>query len=598
MQTDMEMREYDGEERRALNMIWTAAEDHSFHPEFMAFDRYGKADLYLNSIIGYVHRWYDGGKLSELFGAFQGTALQDIYDTIFWLGLECGAYEKEREGRPALEELRGEYWAQVLEESKWSAQEKLVQSLQTGWGRLVLGEKPEVTPWERGILSGLSFDGAADTDEIMERVSGILWKYFRFDCRSEQKRKENRKRIKGMIKPFRFVRPARGVIVRNTLNEHGQESPESGDDQSETSGKAHKKLSDAAKGFCFWPEASSKRREEAVRSYIDACYGVSMYGERQNQAIRHMLCTGCHSTCGLHFTRGEKFRQDPDRGESARQLWEAAQQRKKNREQFEKNRSEYENSIRRLMEQIRNTLLVDLQPVPEKSRQGKLMGESVWRAVYLEDDRVFLKVSEEERQNVSVDLMLDASASRMGHEAVIAAQGYVIAESLTRCGIPVQVYSFSAIQNYTVFRIFRGYEEKEKNKGILDYVAAGWNRDGLALRAAGHLAGQSPCEKRLLIVLTDASPNDEQRMAPVSGAARGKVYSGDAGIEDTAMEVRQLKKQGIKVMAVFYGLDSDLEGARKIYGSSFVRIREMGQLADTVGNLLTSQLRSGRQQKI
>lgn len=144
-------------------------------PEFMAFDRYGRADLYLNSIIGYVHRWYDGGKVSEMFGAFQGTALQDIYDTIFWLGLECGAYEKEREGRPGVEELRREYWAQVLEESKWSAQEKLVQSLQTGWGRMVLGEKPGVTPWERGILSGLSFDGSADTDEIMERVSGILW---------------------------------------------------------------------------------------------------------------------------------------------------------------------------------------------------------------------------------------------------------------------------------------------------------------------------------------------------------------------------------------------------------------------------------------
>ena len=87
------MQEYDGEERRALNMIWTAAKDHSFRPEFMAFDRYGRADLYLNSIIGYVHRWYDGGKVSEMFGAFQGTALQDIYDTIFWLGLECGAYE-------------------------------------------------------------------------------------------------------------------------------------------------------------------------------------------------------------------------------------------------------------------------------------------------------------------------------------------------------------------------------------------------------------------------------------------------------------------------------------------------------------------------
>ena len=594
MQTDIKMQEYDGEERRALNMIWTAAEDHSFHPEFMAFDRYGRADLYLNSIIGYVHRWHDGGALSELFGAFQGTALQDIYDTILWLGLECSVYEKEREGRPVLAELRREYWARVLEESRWSAREKLVQSLQTGWGSLVMGQKPGVTSWERGILSCLSFDASADTSEIIERVSGILWEYFRFDCRSEQKRKENRKRIKDMIKPFRFIRPARSVIVRNTLAGHGQGSHKPASDGGEPSGKARNKPSRTAKGFGFRLEAAGERREQAVRSYLDACYGVSMYGERQNQAIRHMLCTGCHSMCGLHFTRGEKFLQATDRGEASRQLWEAAQQRKRNREQFEKNRSEYQNSIRRLMEQLQNTLLVDLQPVPEKSSRGKLLGESVWRAVYLKDDRVFLKISEEERLNVSVDLMLDASASRMGHEAVIAAQGYIIAESLTRCRIPVQVYSFSTIENYTVLRIFRGYGETEKNREILDYVAAGWNRDGLALRAAGHLAQQSSCGKRLLIVLTDASPNDEQRMAPVSGTVRGKAYSGDAGIEDAAMEVRQLKKQGIRVMAVFYGLDSDLEGARKIYGSSFARIREMGQLADTVGNLITNQLRYGR----
>lgn len=85
--------------------------------------------------------------------------------------------------------------------------------------------------------------------------------------------------------------------------------------------------------------------------------------------------------------------------------------------------------------------------------------------------------SEEERQNVSVDLMLDASASRMGHEAVIAAQGYVIAESLTRCGIPVQVYSFSTIQNYTVMRLFRGYEEKEKTEEFLTM----WQPDGTGM---------------------------------------------------------------------------------------------------------------------
>ena len=62
-------------------------------------------------------------------------------------------------------------------------------------------------------------------------------------------------------------------------------------------------------------------------------------------------------------------------------------------------------------------------------------------------------------------------------------------------------FSMGGAISLRYMRLFRGYEEKEKNRGILDYVAAGWNRDGLALRAAGHLAGQSSCEKRLLLSL-------------------------------------------------------------------------------------------------
>ena len=136
------------------------------------------------------------------------------------------------------------------------------------------------------------------------------------------------------------------------------------------SGKAHKKPSDAAKGFCFWLEASSKRREEAVRSYIDACYGISMYAEQQNQAICHMLCTGCHSTCRLHFTRERNLCRSRTAGNRPDSCGRRGS-REKEQEQFEANRPEYENSIRRLMERIQNTLLVDLQPVPEKAGREK-----------------------------------------------------------------------------------------------------------------------------------------------------------------------------------------------------------------------------------
>ena len=44
----------DSEKRRARNLIWNAAADYSFEPDFKAYDEDGRADLYWNSIIGAV----------------------------------------------------------------------------------------------------------------------------------------------------------------------------------------------------------------------------------------------------------------------------------------------------------------------------------------------------------------------------------------------------------------------------------------------------------------------------------------------------------------------------------------------------------------
>lgn len=47
--------------------------------------------------------------------------------------------------------------------------------------------------------------------------------------------------------------------------------------------------------------------------------------------------------------------------------------------------------------------------------------------------------------------------------------------------------SFLSLRGYTVIRRFCGYDEMEKDDRIFDYFAAGWNRDGLALRSTGQL---------------------------------------------------------------------------------------------------------------
>ena len=80
-------------QRRALNTIWTAAGDYGFQPEFMAFHRDGSPDLYLNSIVGFVHRHYDAEKLSAYAHGFDDSLLRDLFTDILWLGLEQAAYE-------------------------------------------------------------------------------------------------------------------------------------------------------------------------------------------------------------------------------------------------------------------------------------------------------------------------------------------------------------------------------------------------------------------------------------------------------------------------------------------------------------------------
>lgn len=56
----------------------------------------------------------------------------------------------------------------------------------------------------------------------------------------------------------------------------------------------------------------------------------------------------------------------------------------------------------------------------------------IWRGLYLDDNRVFYGQEDVYTPNFTVDIMLDASASRGEYQRVIAAQAYVIAEAPAR----------------------------------------------------------------------------------------------------------------------------------------------------------------------
>ena len=293
--------------------------------------------------------------------------------------------------------------------------------------------------------------------------------------------------------------------------------------------------------------------------------------------------------CLLHFTRGVLPQGEVD-GETA---WERAAfqaQREKNRAYFRENLVRNRLIIAQLSQRLQNTILLQSDVTDSRARAGRLQPRLAWRAPALRDQRVFLQRQQSELGELSVDILLDASASQNQQQEKLSTQAYLIAESLTRCQIPVRVTSFCSVSGCTVLRILRDYNESGNNDAIFDYVSAGWNRDGLALRAMGWLMDRSPCDHRLFILLSDANPNDDQKI-PAAGHFP-KDYSGKAGVQDTADEAALLRRRGMAPVCVFTGRDADLAAAHKIYGRDLTRIPSIGWFADTVGKLIQGRIQN------
>ena len=91
------------------------------------------------------------------------------------------------------------------------------------------------------------------------------------------------------------------------------------------------------------------------------------------------------------------------------------------------------------------------------------------------------------------------------------------------------------------------------------------------------------------LLLTDVSPNDSHHIPPDGKHPFGCDY-GDRAVEDTAREVRSLRRRSVRVAAVFMGEDLSVPGAEEIYEKNLVRIRSMGQLAGATGALIRREI--------
>lgn len=571
----------DAEKRRAENLIWNAAGDYSFQPDFRVFDAEGRADLYWNSIIGAVHSRYDWEKLAAMFRDFRGQLNQMEYENLAWLALESAVFPREHGIRPALPFLRYACARRIAAIPPTDGESVANRLLRAHFQR-ILGQNPILPERETALLDSLEMESGDDTAQFVARMMLLFSEYLAYRPASEERSEQEE------TKQFRlpFFRwgwrsknvPAELPPVRGFGFGFGEHADEYGGAEAPDQSHIHVRFAKYA-----------AQTDEGLRAYIESYFGAPLYGARETREIERALCTGNHRDCHLHFTRGEDGAV-PAEGFAARQRKAAREQAVRNREYYREHLERNRTAIERLTARLKNSMLTQLDSSVVKSGTGRLIGGRVWRGVYLNDPKIFEKELRGDPGNLSVDILLDASTSQLHRQETVSTQGYLIAESLTRCRLPVRVYSFCSMSGYTVVRLFRDYGETEKNDSIFSYFTTGCNRDGLAVRVAAELLKKTDCEHRLLIILSDAKPNDVLKVQTSLNIWRDYVES--VGVEDAAMEVHRARVDGISVVCVFTGGDADLPSVRRIYGKDFARIHSLDQFADTVGALIQNQIRN------
>lgn len=570
--------------KRAKNFIWASAEDYELNPLYLAFSPDGKADTYLNIIIGLSYKWYDGAQLEEFFNMLGGKD-KELFEGLFWIGLEKVLFKKEKDYRMALTDLRVEYAKETVRRFKKYTDNSLIEKIRYGYCRQVLGKESNLSAEEEELLSEFDFSNDMTTEQIIGKTKKILSEKFSYTP-SLKKNKEGVYFLQKVLSPFRSVGKVSATYVRTKKYD-------------EPTGFNEGKTGVLKKGKNYLLQFSLNGNPKYALEYVQSTFGKNMYNDFENQRIEEKLCTGKHKESHLLFTKGEKY----NLKEQSRELpkkeikeilefrRECKNQYEKNKEYFEKNRPVYKNSINRLSEQLRITLDSEREIFPLMSNHGKINGGKIWQALYVDNPRVFEKKEQEDKSGFSVDIMIDGSSSRKNSQEFIAAQVYVLAKSLERCNIPCQIYSYCSIRGYTVLRIFKDYSEQKAGKEIFKYVAAGNNRDGLALKGAGHLMEHSPKGKRILVVLTDASPQDDQS-ATEGAFYKNNEYTDELAIKDTEKEIHNLKSNNIQVIGIFMGSERGTIAAKEIFGKDFVKIETIHQFSDVVGRILQEKIRN------
>ena len=165
--------------------------------------------------------------------------------------------------------------------------------------------------------------------------------------------------------------------------------------------------------------------------------------------------------------------------------------------------------------------------------------------------------------------------SRLCRAAAIA-----LAEALRNLGISLHIVGFTADEGADAdhFHYMNGNNTRDTRLALMNISARSNNYDGYSIRYATEYLKKRPSAHKLLIVISDGQP------------ACSRYYSGDDGVRDTAMAIKDASKY-FPVVGILIGNENP-ETHRKMYGYNFIHISNPNDLFSGLAKTIAKQIKN------
>ena len=324
---------------------------------------------------------------------------------------------------------------------------------------------------------------------------------------------------------------------------------------------------------------------EKAYTYVELNFGKTYLTPAEEKRMNYLMCRELHRDCSLYFTEG--ILKNPVKRNY--QYEYAVRLKNKNIWLYHDKHRIVKRNIASLTELLKKTLVLKSETQEVLSDRGTIIPSRLWRVGRSSEANLFRRELKSDASDFVVDVLIDASGSQMVRQGDVALQAYIISEALSNVELPHRVMSFCTFWDYTILHRMRDYDDpREKNSNIFEYITSSNNRDGLAVKAAGMDLLKRQEDRKLLILLSDGKPYDVLVNRP--NARNPKPYRDDYALHDTATEVRRLRQQGVSVLGVFVGEETELMAEQKIFGKDFAYARDIRNFSHMVGSYLRRKI--------